>query len=99
MRRVRVLFLGGTISMTSESGPSGAHGAGLVPQLDGADLLASLAVPEGVDVDPVDVAKVDSSALTVAECLDTFARADEAGRRGQADGVVVGPGTDTPEAT
>jgi L-asparaginase len=96
MRRVRVFFLGGTIAMTRAGTPG--HGA-LEPELGGPRLLAGVPTPAGVVVDPVDVASVDSSALTFETCLDTFARADAAVRQGEADGVVVVQGTDTLEET
>jgi L-asparaginase len=95
MRRVRVFFLGGTISMTGFA----AGARDLRPDLSGAQLLAALPGPPDVVVDPVDVAHVDSSALTFDVCLDALARADTAVRRGEADGVVVVQGTDTLEET
>lgn len=96
MRRVRVFFLGGTIAMTRAA----TQGAGaLRPGLGGTDLLAWMPMPHGVLVDPVDVARVDSSALTFDTCLDTLARADAAVGRGETDGVVVVQGTDTLEET
>jgi L-asparaginase len=102
MRRVRVFFLGGTISMTgaaASAASAASVGAGLEPDLAGADLLESLPMPGDVVVDPVDVARVDSSSLTLDMCLDVLRRADDAVRRGEADGVVVVQGTDTLEET
>lgn len=95
--RIRVLFLGGTISMTAAS----AAGPGVVPALGGAELLRDLGdlAVAGVRVDPVDLARVDSSALGFAQCQETFELADEAVRSGEADGVVVVQGTDTLEET
>lgn len=96
MRRVRVFFLGGTIAMTSGA----TQGAGaLTPGLGGTDLLVGMPMPDGVLVDPVDVARADSSALTFDTCLDTLARAHAAVGQGEADGVVVVQGTDTLEET
>ena len=94
MQRVRAFFLGGTIAMGA-TGP----GAGLEPRLGSAQLLSTLSLPEGVTVDAVDVARLDSSALTLRTCLDALARADAAVRSGEADGVVVVQGTDTLEET
>jgi L-asparaginase len=96
MRRVRVFFLGGTAAMT---GASNGASQGLEPGLGGHDLLASLAAPPDVVVEVVDVARVDSSALTLDTCLDTVARADAAVRLGETDAVVVVQGTDTLEET
>ena len=96
MRRVLVLFLGGTISMT---GGNGEPGLGLRPALAGAELFRALPLPADVQVEAVDVARVDSSALTFATCLDALARADAAVRRDGCDGVVVVQGTDTLEET
>ncbi len=97
--RVLVLFLGGTISMTgSTTGRRGGRGQ-LAPDLTGADLLDRLPSLDHIEVDAVDVAHVDSSALTFETCLETLGRADEAVRRGEADGVVVVQGTDTLEET
>lgn len=96
MQRVRVLFLGGTISMTS--GP-GEGEAGLRPELAGAELLHALPVPDDVRVEAVDVARVDSSALTFETCLEALALADAAVRTGESDGVLVVQGTDTLEET
>lgn len=94
MRHVRVVFLGGTISMTGE-----ADGGGLRPTLAGSDLLAALPLPDDVALDAVDVALVDSSALTFETCLEALAAADTAVRTEEADGVVVVQGTDTLEET
>jgi L-asparaginase len=97
MRRVRVFFLGGTISMTGAS--EAVPGTGLRPDLAGSDLLAELPLPGGVVVDAVDVTRADSSALTFAVCLETLRQADDSVRRGEAAAVVVVQGTDTLEET
>ena len=96
MRRVRVIFLGGTIAMT---GDVGEGGAGLRPELAGSELLGALPQRDDVLLDAVDVARVDSSALTFETCLEALALADGAVRAGEADGVVVVQGTDTLEET
>lgn len=88
-RRVSVLFLGGTISMTS------APGAGLLPTLGGADLLAHLAESH-IETEAVDVLKVGSAHLTFADLLQVARAADRAVRNG-ADGIVVVQGTDSLE--
>lgn len=90
-RRVTVLFLGGTISMTSTAGE------GLVPTLGGADLLAHLADALGaIETEAVDVLKVGSAHLTFTELLEVARAADRAVRDG-AHGVVVVQGTDSLE--
>ncbi len=101
MRRIRVYFLGGTISMTAppHSSADSVASPGLAPTLVGPDLLGALDLPGDVVVDPVDVTQVDSSALTFTTCLQTLALADEAVESAEADGVVVVQGTDTLEET
>lgn len=94
MTRVRVLFLGGTIAMSAQP----ADGT-LLPTLEGASLMAGLPLPAGIDVDGVDLARVDSSALDLETCLTALAEAEGAVGSGEADAVVVVQGTDTLEET
>lgn len=94
MTRVRVLFLGGTIAMTMDE----LTGGELLPELGGTDLLAGVPLPGDLHVEPVDVARVDSSALTFDICLRALDLAEEAVRDG-VDGVVVVQGTDSLEET
>ncbi len=89
-----MLFLGGTIAMTMDE----LTGGELLPDLSGSELLAGIPLPEGLSVEPVDVARVDSSALTFDTCLRTLDLAEEAVRDG-VDGVVVVQGTDSLEET
>jgi L-asparaginase len=92
--RVRVLFLGGTIAMTKGE-PTGGE---LLPELTGSEVLVGVPVPADLVVESLDVAQVDSSALTFDTCLRVLDLADEA-VRGGADGVVVVQGTDSLEET
>ncbi len=94
MTRVRVLFLGGTIAMTMDE----LTGGELLPDLSGSELLAGVPLPGDLVVEPVDVARVDSSALTFETCLRALDLAEESVRDG-ADGVVVVQGTDSLEET
>ena len=94
MTRVRVLFLGGTISMTMDE----LTGGELVPDLTGSELLSGVPLPADLVVEPVDVARVDSSALTFETCLRALDLAEEAVAEG-AGGVVVVQGTDSLEET
>jgi L-asparaginase len=94
MSRVRVLFLGGTIAMTKDE----LTGGELLPELSGSELLAGVPLPTDVVVEPVDVVRVDSSALTFDTCLHALDLADEAVQDG-VDGVVVVQGTDSLEET
>jgi L-asparaginase len=73
-------------------------GPGVVPTLGGAELLDDFAAQD-VRVDPVDLARVDSSALGFAQCQETLELASAAVLAGEADGVVVVQGTDTLEET
>lgn len=93
MTRLRVLFLGGTISMTPEGTSAGA-----TPRLGSADILAALAgrLPGEVEVEGVDLCRVGSSHLTFDHLLD-LARAADAAATDGVDGVVVVQGTDSME--
>src|ERR1700735_157393 len=91
--KVALFTLGGTIASTST-------GAGVRPQLTGADLVASVPGLEraGVTVGVHDFRQVPSSSLTVDDVLD-LGRAIRAGAAAGAGGVVVSQGTDTIEET
>jgi L-asparaginase len=90
--RVQVVFLGGTIGMTS------TPGRGASPRLDAADLLAGVPVPDDLEVEAVDLLKVASAHLTFAHVLEVARVADRAVDEG-ATGVVVVQGTDSMEET
>src|ERR1700743_1106386 len=91
--KIALFTLGGTIASTST-------GAGVMPQLTGADLLAAAPGLEraGVTVGVHDFRQVPSSSLTVADVLD-LVRAIRAEVAAGAGGVVVSQGTDTIEET
>lgn len=92
-RRVAVVFTGGTISMRSS-------GSGNVPQLRGADLLASVPGIDAVaSVEPVDWGLVPASHLTFAQVLDIGHVLAEQLERPDVDGAVVVQGTDVIEET
>ncbi len=94
MPHVRVLFLGGTISMTAE--PS--SDAGATPRLGGDALLSGVAarIPPGLRVDSRDLARVGSAHLTFDHLREVARAAEEAIAEG-VDGVVVVQGTDSLE--
>lgn len=93
MARLRVFFLGGTISMTPEGSSAGA-----TPRLGSTEILAALAgrLPGEVEVEGVDLCRVGSSHLTFDHLLD-LARAAEAAAADGVAGVVVVQGTDSME--
>jgi L-asparaginase len=91
--KVTLFTLGGTIASTSTS-------TGVVPQLTGAELVASVPGLDrvGVTLQVHDFRQVPSSSLTVDDVLD-LVRAIRAEVAAGADGVVVSQGTDTIEET
>jgi L-asparaginase len=91
--RIAVVFTGGTISMRSS-------GAGNVPVLRGADLLATVpGLSELPDVEPIDWGLVPASHLTFAQVLDMGRLLADALARPEIDGAVVVQGTDVIEET
>ena len=93
--KIALFTLGGTIASTSTS-----TGAGVMPQLTGADLVAAVPGLEraGVTVGVHDFRQVPSSSLTVDDVLD-LVRAIRAEVAAGAGGGVVSQGTDTIEET
>ena len=93
MRRVVVIFTGGTISMRDAGG-------GNRPTLQGEALLASVPGLERIaDVEPIDWGLVPASHLTFAQVLDIGRILDEQLQRPEIDGAVVVQGTDVIEET
>lgn len=92
-RSIVLLATGGTIACTLDG-----HGAA-VRTLSAADLLASAAVPPGVEVLPVDAEAFSSWNIDPPTMLALARQVDELVARHDADGVVVTHGTDTIEET
>ena len=91
MKRVAIVFTGGTISMTGASSDGGA-----VPTLSGADIAGS--VPELGDrfaISNIEFGKFPGPHMTVARVLELRAVVERALQ--DHDGVVVSHGTDTLE--
>ena len=93
MRRVALIFTGGTISMRSS-------GSGNVPTLRAAELLASV---EGLgalaEIEPIDWGLVPASHLSFAQVLDIGRILETQLTRSDIDGAVVVQGTDVMEET
>ena len=88
-----VVFTGGTISMRSS-------GAGNVPVLRGADLLATVpGLADVAEVEPIDWGLVPASHLTFAQVLDIGRILARELERPEIDGAVVVQGTDVIEET
>lgn len=93
-RTVDILSLGGTIAMTP-----GATGAGVLPTLTAADLLAAVpGAAEVADLRATSVLGVPSSEITLPDVMALAARITALRQAGSA-GVVVTQGTDTIEET
>lgn len=91
--RIAVVFTGGTISMR-------AAGAGNVPVMRGAELLATVpALDDIAEVEPIDWGLVPASHLSFAQVLDIGRLLDEALVRPDIGGAVVVQGTDVLEET
>lgn len=95
MRRVVILFTGGTISMRTD-----AAAGGNVPALDG---RAILALAPGIErlatIDPVDLGRTPASHFTFPGLFEIAARIRAAQDDPSVDGVVVVQGTDVIEET
>lgn len=93
--RVAVVFTGGTISMTVDTGLGGA-----VPTLAGADLLAAVpGLERHAAVVPIDLGRTPASHFSFADVLRIRGVIDEALADPGIAGVVVVQGTDTLEET
>ncbi|MBM9508351.1 asparaginase [Actinacidiphila acididurans] len=90
MRRVVVISTGGTIA-------SRWQGDGYAAEAAGREVLAAGAVPEGVDVEVVDLFTVNSSRLTTGHQLRLLHAVHEHLADPSVDGIVVTHGTDTLE--
>ena len=95
LKRIAVVFTGGTISMVVDPLAGGA-----VPALDGAAILARTAGLEALaEVVPVDHGRTPASHWSFADALAVAARIRELQADPAIDGVVLVQGTDTIEET
>jgi L-asparaginase len=93
MSRVKVLFLGGTISSAFDP-----VAGGNVPTLDGAAILARTpGIDRVAEVVAVDLARTPASHLTLGRLLEIGETIREAADDPTVDGVVVAQGTDSME--
>src|SRR5262245_27234816 len=93
MRRVAIIFTGGTISMRSA-------GSGNVPTLRGEELLASVdGLGEIAEIEPIDWGLVPASHLSFAQVLEIGRLLAAQLERPDIDGAVVVQGTDVMEET
>ena len=93
MSLVTVLATGGTIASRSDDD------GGATARDGGADLLARLDLPPGVEVDVQDVFRVGGFRMTLDRVHDLARAVASALRSGDVAGVVVTHGTDTTEET
>ena len=92
-KRIAVVSLGGTITMTAQ-----AEG-GVVPSLTSKDLLASLQpAVSGLEIEPITLRKVAGAHLRPQDLVELAHHIDGLAAKGYA-GVVVTQGTDTIEET
>jgi L-asparaginase len=95
MKRVVVVFTGGTIAMRHEPA-----GGGNVPVLSGAELLSTVPGVETIaDLEPIDWGLVPASHLRFEQVLDIGRLLARALARPEVDGAVVVQGTDVIEET
>ncbi|MET9463601.1 asparaginase [Streptomyces sp. NPDC006544] len=90
MGRIVVISTGGTIA-------SRWQGSGFAADADGAEVMATAPLPEGVTVDVVDLFSVNSPRLTTAHQLTLLRTVHEVLADPEVEGVVVTHGTDTLE--
>jgi L-asparaginase len=95
MRRVAVIFTGGTISMVAD-----AKAGGNVPALDGAAILARTPGLERLaEIVPIDLGRTPASHFSLPGLFEIAARIKAAQADPAIDGVVVVQGTDVLEET
>lgn len=95
MSRISVVFTGGTISMLPD-----AVAGGLVPALNGADLLARTPGVQGIaDLEPIDWGRLPASHLSLEQVLEIAALIRQGLSRPDIDGAVVVQGTDVMDET
>ena len=95
LKRIAVVFTGGTISMVVDPLAGGA-----VPALDGAAILARTPGLDALaDVVPVDHSRTPASHWSFADALEVAARIRDLQDDPTIDGVVLVQGTDTIEET
>nr|WSX49319.1 asparaginase [Streptomyces sp. NBC_00974] len=90
MGRIVVISTGGTIA-------SRWQGSGFAADADGAEVMATAPLPEGVTIDVVDLFSVNSPRLTTAHQLTLLRTVHEVLADPEVEGVVVTHGTDTLE--
>ncbi|MCY0929665.1 asparaginase [Streptomyces sp. H27-H1] len=90
MGRIVVISTGGTIA-------SRWQGSGFAADADGAEVMATAPLPEGVSVEVVDLFSVNSPRLTTAHQLTLLRTVHEVLADPGVEGVVVTHGTDTLE--
>ncbi|MFJ3927507.1 asparaginase [Streptomyces sp. NPDC090022] len=90
MGRIVVISTGGTIA-------SRWQGSGFAADADGREVMATAPLPEGVDVEVVDLFSVNSPRLTTAHQLTLLHTVHEVLADPDVEGVVVTHGTDTLE--
>ncbi|MFD6889233.1 asparaginase [Streptomyces sp. NPDC059957] len=90
MGRIVVISTGGTIA-------SRWQGSGFAADADGAEVMATAPLPEGVSVEVVDLFSVNSPRLTTAHQLTLLRTVHEVLADPGVDGIVVTHGTDTLE--
>ncbi len=95
MKRVAVIFTGGTISMVAD-----AQAGGNVPALDGAAILARTPGLDRVaEIVPIDLGRTPASHFSFPGLFEIATRITEAQADPSIDGVVVVQGTDVLEET
>jgi L-asparaginase len=95
MRRVAVVFTGGTISMKPDAAAGGA-----LPVLRGAEIIERTpGLADVAEVVPIDWGLVPASHLDFAQMLDICSIVERELERDDVDGAVVVQGTDTIEET